>query len=37
MLPAAGETYVLFNNMARADDARQFGRLPGHGLVSQAT
>jgi uncharacterized protein YecE (DUF72 family) len=33
MVPAAGETYVMFNNIPRADDARRFGRLLGDGLV----
>ena len=32
MLPAAGETYVMFNNIPRADDARRFARLIGTGL-----
>ena len=36
MVPAAGETYVLFNNIPRADDARRFGRLLGQGLVPDA-
>ena len=33
MVPPAGETYVMFNNIPRADDARRFGRLLGqsHG------
>lgn len=26
-IPADGETYVMFNNIPRADDARRFGRL----------
>jgi uncharacterized protein YecE (DUF72 family) len=34
MVPATGETYVMFNNIPRADDARRFGRLLGEGLVS---
>ena len=35
MVPAAGTTYVLFNNIPRVDDARRFGRLLGKGLVTQ--
>lgn len=27
MLPTDGETYVMFNNIPRADDARRFERL----------
>jgi uncharacterized protein YecE (DUF72 family) len=29
MVPATGETYVMFNNIPRADDARRFIRLVG--------
>ena len=29
MVPATGETYVLFNNIPRADDARRFSLLVG--------
>jgi uncharacterized protein YecE (DUF72 family) len=36
LVPADGETYVLFNNIPRADDARRFGRLLGQGLVADA-
>jgi uncharacterized protein YecE (DUF72 family) len=36
MVPPAGETYVMFNNIPRADDARRFGRLLGEGLVPDA-
>ena len=32
MVPATGETYVLFNNIPRAGDARRFGELLGEGL-----
>ena len=32
MIPAKGMTYVLFNNIPRADDARRFGKLLGQGL-----
>ena len=34
MVPADGETYVMFNNIPRADDARRFGRLLGEGLAT---
>ena len=34
MVPKTGETYVMFNNIPRADDARRFGRLIGEGLVA---
>jgi uncharacterized protein YecE (DUF72 family) len=34
MVPATGQTYVMFNNIPRADDARRFGRLLGEGLVA---
>jgi uncharacterized protein YecE (DUF72 family) len=33
MLPPVGETYVMFNNIPRADDARRFGELLGRGLI----
>ena len=36
MLPADGPTYVMFNNIPRADDARRFGRLVGQGLTAGA-
>ena len=36
MVPAAGETYVMFNNIPRAADATRFGRLLGEGLVPGA-
>ncbi|MDB5295072.1 MAG: hypothetical protein JWO31_1055 [Phycisphaerales bacterium] len=36
MLPAAGDAYVMFNNIPRADDARRFGRLLGAGLAPDA-
>ena len=36
MVPAAGETYVMFNNIPRADDARRFGRLLGEGLAGES-
>jgi len=32
MLPTTGQTYVMFNNIPRADDAQRFGRLLGEGL-----
>ena len=32
MLPATGETYVLFNNIPRVNDARRFGHLLGQDL-----
>lgn len=35
-IPATGETYALFNNIPRADDARRFGRLLGQGLAAGA-
>ena len=35
MVPDAGETYVMFNNIPRADDARRFGGLLGEGLVPE--
>ena len=33
MIPSVGETYVMFNNLPRAEDARRFGNLLGVGLV----
>jgi uncharacterized protein YecE (DUF72 family) len=36
MVPAMGETYVMFNNIPRADDARRFGEVLGEGLVTDA-
>ncbi len=36
MVPAMGETYVMFNNIPRADDAQRFGKLLGEGLVADA-
>jgi uncharacterized protein YecE (DUF72 family) len=33
-VPATGETYVLFNNIPRAGDARRFGQLLGEGLAA---
>jgi uncharacterized protein YecE (DUF72 family) len=33
MVPASGETYVMFNNIPRAGDARRFGELLGEGLT----
>jgi uncharacterized protein YecE (DUF72 family) len=33
MVPRTGETYVMFNNIPRANDARRFARLVGRGLV----
>ena len=35
-IPATGETYVMFNNIPRANDARRFGRLLGQGLAAGA-
>ena len=35
MLPADGETYVMFNNIPRANDARRFGELLGAGLAGR--
>ena len=35
-VPASGETYVMFNNIPRAADARRFGRLLGQGLTPGA-
>jgi uncharacterized protein YecE (DUF72 family) len=35
-VPPDGETYVMFNNIPRADDARRFGRLLGEGLTPGA-
>ena len=34
MVPPAGETYVMFNNIPRANDATRFGQLLGQGLAS---
>jgi uncharacterized protein YecE (DUF72 family) len=34
MLPNTGATYVLFNNIPRADDARRFGRLLDRDLIA---
>ena len=34
MVPLTGETYVMFNNIPRAADARRFGEMLGAGLVS---
>ena len=36
MVPRTGETYVMFNNIPRANDARRFGALLGEGLVADA-
>jgi uncharacterized protein YecE (DUF72 family) len=36
MVPRTGETYVMFNNIPRANDARRFGALVGEGLVANA-
>jgi uncharacterized protein YecE (DUF72 family) len=36
MLPPSGETYVMFNNIPRANDAIRFGRLLGEGLTEEA-
>ena len=36
MVPKSGETYVLFNNIPRANDARRFGHLLGQGLLADA-
>ena len=36
VVPAAGEAYVMFNNIPRAD-ARRFGRLLGEGLAADAS
>ena len=36
MVPATGDTYVLFNNIPRANDARRFGALLGRGLAPGA-
>jgi uncharacterized protein YecE (DUF72 family) len=33
MVPATGETYVMFNNIPRAADARRFGEMLGTGLA----
>ena len=33
LVPATGETYVMFNNIPRANDARRFGRLLDPGPV----
>jgi uncharacterized protein YecE (DUF72 family) len=33
MVPASGETYVMFNNIPRAADARRFGNLLGEGMA----
>jgi uncharacterized protein YecE (DUF72 family) len=35
MLPPAGEAYVMFNNIPRADDAGRFGRLLGETRFPQ--
>jgi uncharacterized protein YecE (DUF72 family) len=35
-IPATGETYVMFNNIPRANDARRFGQLLGQGLAAGA-
>jgi hypothetical protein len=32
MVPPVGDTFVLFNNIPRAGDARRFGELIGQGL-----
>jgi uncharacterized protein YecE (DUF72 family) len=34
LLPASGVTYVLFNNIPRANDAARFGRLVDDGVTS---
>ncbi len=36
MVPATGRTYIMFNNIPRADDAERFGRLLGAGLSSDS-
>ena len=36
MVPATGETYVMFNNIPRAADARRFGALLGERLTPAA-
>jgi uncharacterized protein YecE (DUF72 family) len=35
MVPARGETYVMFNNIPRANDARRFGDMLGAGLLGR--
>lgn len=34
VVPATGETYVPFNNIPRAEDARRFSRLLGEDVVA---
>ena len=34
MVPATGDTYVMFNNIPRASDARRFGALLGEGMIA---